>query len=87
MKKITAANAELTDWIQKNPEEAQKLLIAELKEETRTTFDADAVAQAWKRIKFTTAVPAELIAKAIQDGKDAGFLKGNTNTSKLMESL
>ena len=87
VKKIAAANAELTDWIQKNPDEAQRLLIAELKEETRTTFDSDAVAQAWKRIKFTTAVPAELIAKAIQDGKDAGFLKGNTNTSKLMETL
>jgi NitT/TauT family transport system substrate-binding protein len=87
VKKIAAANAELTDWMQKNTNEAQKLLIAELKEETRTTFDSDAVAQAWKRIKFTTAVPAELIAKAVQDGKDAGFLKGNTDTSKLMETL
>ena len=87
VKKIAAANAELTDWMQKNTDEAQKLLIAELKEETRTTFDSDAVAQAWKRIKFTTAVPAELITKAVQDGKDAGFLKGNTDTSKLMETL
>ena len=87
VKKIVAANAELTDWMQKNTDEAQKLLIAELKEETRTTFDSEAVAQAWKRIKFTTAVPAELITKAVQDGKDAGFLKGNTDTSKLMETL
>jgi NitT/TauT family transport system substrate-binding protein len=86
VKKIVAANAELTDWIQKNPDEAQKLLIDELKEETKTTFAPDAVAQAWKRIKFTTAVPAELITKAVQDGKDAGFLKGNTDTSKLMET-
>src|SRR5438105_7318392 len=85
VKKIVAANAELTDWMQKNTDEAQKLLIAELKEETRTTFDSDAVAQAWKRIKFTTAVPAELITKAVQDGKNAGFLKGNTDTSKLVE--
>src|SRR6059058_4936052 len=45
VKKIVAANAELTDWMQKNTDEAQKLLIAELKEETRTTFDSDAVAQ------------------------------------------
>jgi NitT/TauT family transport system substrate-binding protein len=87
VKKIVAANAELTDWMQQHPDEAQKLLIDELKEETRTTFDSDAVAQAWKRIKFTTAVPAELITKAVQDGKDAGFLKGNTDTSKLMETL
>jgi len=86
VKKITAANAELTDWMQQNPDEAQKLLIAELKEETRTTFDSDAVAQAWKRIKFTTAVPAELITKAVQDGKDAGFFKGNTDTSKLIQT-
>jgi len=86
VKKIAAANAELTDWIQQNPDDAQKLLIGELKEETRTTFDSDAVAQAWKRIKFTTAVPAELITKAIQDGKDAGFLKGSTDTSKLIQT-
>jgi len=31
-------------------------------------------------------VPNELIAKAVQDGKDAGFLKGNTDTSKLIET-
>jgi len=85
-KKVVAANAELTDWIQKNPDEAQKLLIDELAAETRTAFAPDAVAQAWKRIKFTTAVPNELIAKAVQDGKDAGFLKGNTDTSKLIET-
>src|SRR5438034_3578237 len=85
-KKIVAANAELTDWIQKNPDEAQKLLIEELKAETKTTFAPDAVYPAWKRIKFTTAVPNELIAKAVQDGKDAGFLKGNTDISKLIET-
>ena len=85
-KKVVAANAELTDWIQKNPDEAQKLLIDELAAETRTAFAPDAVAQAWKRIKFTTAVPNELIAKAVQDGKDAGFFKGNTDTSKLIET-
>jgi len=83
-KKITAANAELTDWIQQNPGQAQKLLIDELTAETRTAFAPDAVAQAWKRIKFTTAAPAELITKAVQDGKDAGFFKGNTDTSKLL---
>src|SRR5436305_4305786 len=37
-KKIAAANAELTDWMQKNPDEAQKLLIDELAAETKTTF-------------------------------------------------
>src|SRR5437868_2216367 len=85
-KKIAAANVELTDWIQKNPEEAQKILIGELKEETRADFAPDAVAQAWKRIKFTSDVPGELVTKAVQDGKDAGFFKGATDTSRLIES-
>src|SRR4051812_2802019 len=34
-KKIAQANKELTDWIEANTEEAQKILIAELKEETK----------------------------------------------------
>src|SRR6266436_10173963 len=85
-KKIVSANKELTDWIQAHPDDAQKLLIAELKEETKTDFAPDAVAQAWKRIKFTTDVSPDLVAKAVQDGKDAGFLKGSTDTSNLIEN-
>ena len=85
-KKIVSANQELTSWIQVHPDEAQKLLIAELKEETKADFAPEEVAHAWKRIKFTTDVSAELITKAVQDAKDAGFLKGSTDTSKLLES-
>ncbi len=85
-KKIVSANKELTDWIQAHPDDAQKLLIAELKEETKTDFAPDAVAQAWKRIKFTTEISNELLTKAVQDGKDAGFYKGSTDTSKLVET-
>src|SRR6266705_5045070 len=85
-KKTAAANVELTTWIQEHEAEAQKLLIAELKEETRAPFAPEAVAQAWKRIKFTNEVSPNMIAKAVQDGKDAGFYKGSTDTSKLLES-
>src|SRR5437016_11243833 len=85
-RKVTTANKELTEWIQAHPDDAQKKLIAELKEETKTEFAPDAVAQAWKRIRFTTDVPINLVAKAVQDGKDAGFLKGSTDTSKLIEN-
>jgi NitT/TauT family transport system substrate-binding protein len=85
-KKIANANVELTKWIQENEAQAQKLLIEELKAETRADFSADAVAQAWKRIQFTSEVSRNLIAKSVQDGKDAGFLKGSTDTSKLIET-
>ena len=83
--KIAAANVELTKWMQQNQPEAQKLLIAELKAETRADFAPDVVAQAWNRIQFTSEVSRELIAKSVQDGKDAGFLKGSTDISKLVE--
>ncbi|PYK19492.1 MAG: aliphatic sulfonate ABC transporter substrate-binding protein [Verrucomicrobia bacterium] len=86
VKKIADANGELTKWIQQNEAEAQKLLIEELKAETRADFSADAVAQAWKRIQFNSEVSRDLIAKSVKDGKDAGFLKGSTDTSKLIEA-
>ena len=85
-KKIADANVELTKWIQQNQAEAQKLLIAELKAETRADFAPEAVAQAWNRIQFTSAVSRDLIAKSVEDGKDAGFLRGSTDTSKLVET-
>ena len=72
--------------IQAHPDEAQQLLIKELKEETRTDFAPEAVAQAWKRIRFTTEVSRELLSKAVQDGKEAGFFKGSTDTTKLIET-
>src|SRR5205085_2610422 len=48
-RKIVSANQELTSWIQAHPDEAQKLLIAELKEETKADFAPEEVAHAWKR--------------------------------------
>jgi len=85
-KKIADANVELTKWIQQNQAEAQKLLVAELKAETRADFAPDAVAQAWNRIQFTSDISRDLISKSVQDGKDAGFLKGSTDISKLVET-
>ena len=85
-KKIADANVELTKWMQQNQAEAQKLLVAELKAETRADFAPDAVAQAWNRIQFTSDISRDLISKSVQDGKDAGFLKGSTDVSKLVET-
>jgi NitT/TauT family transport system substrate-binding protein len=85
-RKIAEANVELTKWMQQNQAEAQKLLIEELKAETRANFAPDAVAQAWNRIQFTGDVSRDLIAKSVQDGKDAGFFKGSTDTSTLVET-
>ncbi len=84
-KKIAAANAELTQWIQANEAEAQALLIAELKEETRSDFAPEVVALAWKRIRFTPEVAQELVNKAVDDAKQTGFAKGSADIAQLIE--
>lgn len=83
-RKVAAANVELTQWIVAHPQEAQQILAAELKEETKATLPPETIAQAWKRIHFTTEVSPQLLSKAVQDGKEAGFFKGATDTSKLL---
>src|SRR6266853_4819123 len=51
-KKFAEAHAALTDWMTKNPDEAQKLIKAELLAETRSDMAPDLIAQSWKRITF-----------------------------------
>jgi sulfonate transport system substrate-binding protein len=75
---------ELTAWIKANPAEAQKILVNELKEETKGEIEPEAIAHAWQRITFTGEISAPLVAKAVQDAKDAGFSKGPSDTSKLV---
>src|SRR6266702_4176146 len=48
-KKIALAHAELTDWIAKNPDEAQRLIKAELLAETKSDMSGEMIATAWKR--------------------------------------
>src|SRR5213596_23520 len=66
-KKFAEAHAALTDWMMKNPEEAQKLIKAELLAETRSDMAADLIAQSWKRIVFTAEVPRPAIESFMQN--------------------
>jgi NitT/TauT family transport system substrate-binding protein len=86
-KKIATANDELTKWIKDHPEDAQKMLVAELKAETKTEVVADTVARSLKRIELTTDVSPALLQKAVKDGQDTGFIKGEANTGQLIQKL
>ena len=83
-KKIASANKELTVWIKAHPAEAQQMLIAELKAETRTEVSGDTIVRSLKRIHLTDEVSPGLVQKAVRDSKEAGFAKGSTDTSKLV---
>lgn len=84
-KKFAQAHAELTDWMMKNPEEAQKLIKAELLEETKSDMAPDLIAQSWKRIVFTADVPRALVESFVQNSVKAGFIKTAPDLTKLFE--
>jgi sulfonate transport system substrate-binding protein len=86
-KKFAQAHAELTDWIVKNPDEAQRLMKAELLEETKSDMTPQVITSAWKRIAFTSETPSTSVEKFMQNSVRAGFIKSAPDLSKLFEKL
>ena len=84
-RKFAAAHAELSDWIVKNPEEAQKLIRAELVEETKSDMKPEVIAAAWQRIVFTSQTPRSAVESFVQSSVRAGFIKKAPDLSKLFE--
>jgi len=84
-KKFAAAHAELTEWIQKNPAEAQKILREELTAETTRPIPAELIAQAWQRLEFTTKIAAPALNKFVKDAQAAGFMRGAPDLGRLIE--
>jgi len=85
-KKFAQAHAELTDWINKNPEEAQRLLKTELLEETKSDMSPQLIVAAWNRIVFTADTPRASVEKFMRNSVSAGFIKTAPDLSKLFES-
>jgi NitT/TauT family transport system substrate-binding protein len=84
-RKFAEAHGALTDWMTKNPEEAQKLIKAELLAETRSDMAADLIAQSWKRITFTAEPPRASIESFMQNSLKTGFIKTAPDLTKLFE--
>jgi NitT/TauT family transport system substrate-binding protein len=84
-RKFAEAHAALTDWMAKNPDEARKLIKAELLAETRSDIAADLIAQSWKRIVFTAEVPRPSIESFLQNSLKTGFIKTAPDLTKLFE--
>lgn len=85
-RKFAQAHAELTEWIQKHPEEAQKILRDELSAETTRQIPAELIARSWKRLKFTTEISREPLEKFVKDAQMAGFLRGAPDLKRLVEA-
>ena len=84
VKKFAAAHAELTDWINAHPDEAKKLVNAELKEITRREMSPELTDRAWARLHFTSKIERQSLESFVADAQSAGFLRGSVDLSRLM---
>jgi NitT/TauT family transport system substrate-binding protein len=85
VKKFVEAHRSLTDWIKKNQAEAQKLVVAELQEETKGQISPDLIARAWKRIALTNEVTRNALDNFVANAKAAGFLRDVPDLGRLIE--
>lgn len=82
--KFAKAHAELTAWINAHPDEAKKIVIAELEELTKAKFKPEIIEKAWSRLVFTTEISLPAIQALVAEAKSVGFLKEANDLSKLI---
>ncbi len=85
VKKFLETHVELTHWINQNPEKAREVLQRELRNETKKEFPASILAEAFKRVDFTTDAMEDSIKKQAQMAYEAGFLKKKPDLSSLFD--
>jgi NitT/TauT family transport system substrate-binding protein len=86
-KKFVEAHRALTTWINEHPTEAQKLVVAELANETRANMAEELITNAWKRIVLTNDVKRDALEKFVGNAKAAGFLRDVPDLSRLIDNL
>jgi NitT/TauT family transport system substrate-binding protein len=84
VKKIAAAHAALTAWINQNPHEAKTLVIAALKELTKADFQQDLADRSWARLTFTSEITLAPIEALVAEAQSVGFLKEAKDLSRLV---
>jgi NitT/TauT family transport system substrate-binding protein len=84
VRKFAVAHAELTDWVNAHPDEAKKLVNAELKEITRRQMSAELLDRAWARLHFTNQIQRQALDSVLADAKSVGFLRHATDLSRIL---
>ena len=66
--------------------EAQKLVAAELADETKAKMSDELITHAWKRIALTNEIRREALDKFVANAKAAGFLRDVPDLARLIEN-
>jgi len=83
--KFVAANRELTQWIEQNPAEAQKLVQEELAAETKGAVSPGLIAHAWRRIVLTNDVSLDSLQNFVASARAAGFMRQAPDLSQILD--
>lgn len=86
-KKLVTAHEELTEWIQKNPLEARKLIQSELKELTTKAPGEALLDRALPRVVLNTEVNRSGLDEMVVAAQKAGFLKDIPSLDALLPQL
>ena len=85
LKKWIAAHVELTQWIHDHPEEAKKILNAEIREETTQALPTATLDRAWQRLEITYDPVRASLLKSAADAHRIGFLKDRPDLSLIYD--
>lgn len=84
--RFVSAHRELTEWILRNPEEAQRLARDELQASFRVDMAPELVARAWARMTITPDVTLDAFKSFMTSAQQVGFMRGAPDLSRLVES-
>jgi NitT/TauT family transport system substrate-binding protein len=86
VRRFATAHRELTEWITKNPDEAQRMVRDELRASFRAEMSPDLVARAWSRMTLTPDVSLGAFQSLVSSAQQVGFLRGTPDLSRLIEA-
>jgi NitT/TauT family transport system substrate-binding protein len=85
LKKWIAAHVELTEWINKNPAEAKRILNEEIKAETTKALPPQTLESAWQRLELTHDPIRASLLKAANDAHRIGFIQEKPDLSRIYD--
>jgi NitT/TauT family transport system substrate-binding protein len=85
--RFAVAHRELSEWIEKHPDEARRMVSDELSATMRAEISPELLVRAWSRMRVTTDAPLDEFKSWMADAQKVGFMKNAPDLSRLVEKL
>jgi len=85
VRRFVEAHRELSLWITRHPQEAQRMIGDELKVGYRVGMSPELIARAWPRISIISGISPEALQPFVANAQSAGFLRALPELSNLVE--